>query len=371
MKFKIQREAILKPLQTVSGVVERKKTLEILSHILVILEGSQLSLIATDIEVELEGKAKVDSVIKGSKQSVITIPGRKFLDICRALPENSIIEITEDAGKIVVTSANSRFLMSSLSPSEFPRAPFQESLMEFAIPQSLLRSLINKTSFAIPQQDVRQYLNGLLLEVKDGSIQVLATDGHRLAISSVNAPVIDNSFAQVIIPRRGVLELGRLLNDSDEEALIGLNNNYIRVAGGDFIFTSKLISGKFPNYNKIIPKKGENVAIINRNDLKYALVRVGVLSNELMRSVRFVLRHGQLQLLANNPAREEAVDAIAVKYQGDNIDTIFNIGYLQDIVNVLEGEDVTIYLKDSESSVVIEEQNSQGYQSYVLMPITI
>jgi DNA polymerase-3 subunit beta len=363
----IKREALLKPMQLVAGVVERRQTLPILSHILVTLQDKDLTFLGTDLEVELCGLAHMEQAIE--KPIEITLPGKKFLDICRALPENSLLELTEYNGRITISSGKSRFVLTSLPTRDFPRTPLQAKALEFEITQGALRKLIEKTSFAIPQQDVRQYLNGLLIEVKNGSIQALATDGHRLAMNSISSSVVDNSFAQVIIPRKGVVELLRLLETSDEKVTVSFNNNFVRVKGKDFILTSKLINGKFPNYKKIIPKKGDKLVEINCNELKQALTRVGILSNELFRSARFQLHSNTLMLATNNPDQEEANEELLIDYQGENLNAIFNIGYFVDILNIVETEKITVSFKDSESGVVIEEINGRTNCLYVLMPI--
>ena len=367
MKFSIKREALLKPLQLVTGVVERRQTKPILSHLLLAAEGKLLTLIGTDTEVELHGLVHIDNPVKSGTQ--ITLPGKKFLDICRSLPENSTIELAEEKGRVTVSCGRSRFTMASLPPQDFPRAPEQNTVMNFEIKQSELRQLIEKTSFAIPQQDVRQYLNGLLFEVKDGAIQTLATDGHRLAVHSIPAPVVDSSFAQVIIPRKGVFELLRLLEDSDETVAVSFNDNLVHIKGGNFVLISKLISGKFPNYNKIIPKRGDKKVAINCNELKQSLTRVGILSNELFRSVHFKLNKNNLVLTTNNPDQEEAVEELSIDYKEENLDIIFNIGYFVDILNTVETENINIFLKKGDNGVVIEEDNSKPNCLYVLMPI--
>lgn len=367
MKLTIQREALLKPLQLATGVVVKRQTAPILSHILLLIRDDELAFVGTDFEVELLGLVKLNTQVKKIKE--LTLPGKKFLDICRALPENSILEITEDSGRVNITAGRSKFTLATLSAKDFPRTPEHEGIMEFTLPQNTLRSLIEKTSFAIPQQDVRQYLNGLLFEVKDGSIQALATDGHRLALSNVESPIVNNAFAQVIIPRKGVLELLRLLENTEEEVTISLNENFIRVKGSDFALTSKLISGKFPNYNKIIPKRGDKRVEISRDELKQALIRVGILSNEIFRSVRFQLRSGNLKLIANNPEQEEAVEELAVNYQGDSLDTVFNISYFLDALNAIDAENICISLQNSESGAIVEAVGAQHNCFYVLMPI--
>lgn len=367
IRLAIKRESILKPLQLAVCVVERRQTLPILSHILVTLQNKHITFIGTDLEVELCGLVNLEHQI--ATPAAFTLPGKKFLDICRALPENSVIELVADQGRITVSSGKSRFVLSSLPTKDFPRSPIQENELEFSISQSALRRLIEKTSFAIPQQDVRQYLNGLLVEVKDGLIQALATDGHRLAMNSIALLAVDNAFAQVIIPRKGILELLRLLEHSDEEVLISFNNNFVCVKGDGFVLTSKLINGKFPNYNKIIPKRGDKRVAINCEELKQALTRVGILSNELFRSAKFQLRPNTLILTTNNPDHEEAAEELAIDYQGEKLNTIFNISYFIDILNIAETKQISISFKDGESGVLIEEVDGNTNCLYVLMPI--
>lgn len=367
LKISIKREDLLKPLQLVTGVVERRQTKPILSHLLLTAENKLLTFIGTDMEVELHGLLRLEHAVKNPVQ--ITLPGKKFLDICRSLPEESIIELTEDNGRITIAGGRSRFVMTSLPAKEFPRSPEQKPVMQFEIKQDNLRKLIEKTSFAIPQQDVRQYLNGLLFEIKDGSLQTLATDGHRLAVHSIPAPIVDSSFAQVIIPRKGVFELLRLLENSNEEITISFNSNLIQIKGENFVLISKLISGKFPNYNKIIPKKGEKNVEINCNELKTALARVSILSNELFRSVHFKLRPGLLVLTTNNPDQEEAFEELPVDYKGENLDIIFNIGYFIDILNATRTEKINIFFTKGDAGVVVEDSDGKPNCLYVLMPI--
>lgn len=368
IKLVIKRESLLGPLQLVAGVVERRQTIPILSHVLLTMQDKDLTFIGTDLDVELCGLIHMEQAVEKSIE--ITLPGKKFLDICRTLPENSLLELTEDNGRITVSSGRSRFTFTSLPTKDFPRSPEQEKISEFKITQNALRKLIEKTSFAIPQQDVRQYLNGLLIVVKDGLIQTLATDGHRLAMSSITLPVIDNSFAQIIIPRKGIFELLRLLEPSDEEVIINFNNNFVRVKANDFVLTSKLINCKFPNYNKIIPKRGDKRAEIDCNELKQALTRVGILSNELFRSAKFQLHTNTLTLNTNNPNNEEAAEELFIDYQGDDLMSIFNIGYLIDILNVLETKKMSISFTNGESgAALIEEIDGNTNCLYVLMPI--
>jgi len=368
MQLSITRELLLQPLQMVIGAVERKQTMPILAYVLLNAHKTQLTFIGTDLEVELHGIVNIEQ--PPELHQPITIPGKKILDICRSLPDNSLIKLTEDNGRLTLVCGKSRFTMASLPAQEFPSLPKNPEVMNLEISQKELRTLIEKTSFAIPQQDVRQYLNGLLFEIRDGVIQTLATDGHRLAVHKINANPIDNSFAQVIIPRKAVFELLRLLENSEAAANISFNNNFVQVKSENFILVSKLISGKFPNYNKIIPKRGTQKIELDRNELKQTLTRVSILSNELFRSVSFKLSSGTLTLAANNTEQEEAIEELLVDYKGEDLNIIFNINYFIDILNIIETEKVAIFLKDGESGIIIEEVDDHPTNClFVLMPI--
>lgn len=368
MKVIIQREKLLRPLQLIAGVVERKQVTPILSHVLLIATAEQLQIIGTDTEVELRMTILLDS--QKVAPGTIAVSCRKLLDICRTLPDNSMLEIIEKNDRITINAERSKFNLATLPAHDFPNFPAQDNVMDFALAEKTLQNLLIKTAFAIPQQDLRQYLNGLLLEIKDGYIQVLATDGHRMALNKIELPTETNSTtAQVIIPRKGVVELMRLLGDSDTEVEIGLNSNSMRIQGRDFTFSTKLINGKFPNYNKIIPKRGDKNIKLNRQELKQALTRVGVLSSELFRSVHFQLRKNLLRLTANNYEQEEAVEELAINYVGEDLDTTFNINYLLDILNCVTVEEVNFSLKNGESGALIEEIAETNNCLYVVMPI--
>jgi len=366
----IKRESLLKPLQLVIGVVERRQTNPILSHLLFTSDGNNtFTVIGTDTEIELHGLITIASN-KNIPAGQLTIPGKKFLDICKSLPENSIVELKEDENnRVIITCGYSRFVLATLSPQEFPRVPVQNLLLNFEIEQIMLRKLIETTSFAIPQQDVRQYLNGLLFEMKDGYIQGLATDGHRLAIHSIKNSNIAEEFSQIIIPRKGVLELSRLLEKTQKKVAVSFNNHLIRIKNDNFVFISKLINGKFPNYNRIIPSKGDKKLVIDCEILKTALNRVNILSHELFHSVNFKIRNNSLALVTKNPNQEEAMEEINVDYEGQDLDIVFNISYLIDVLNVINTKTVTIFFKQGDTGIIIEESNSDPNCLHVLMPI--
>lgn len=369
MKFTINREALLKPLQLVAGVVERRQTLPVLSNVLMVVDGDQLSLTGTDLEVELVGRVALeDDAGKGE----ITVPARKLLDICKSLPENAMINVYQDDQRVKVKAGRSRFTVSTLPANEFPNIDEDTTgSISFTIDQSRLRYMIDRTGFAMAQQDVRYYLNGMLLEVRQNCLRVVATDGHRLAMCSVDADINQSERYQVIVPRKGILEMARLLIEGGERVHITLDANHIRAKTGDFIFTSKLVDGEFPDYERAIPKGGSNIIIGERQELRQAFQRASILSNEKYRGVRLILSDSQLKIVANNPEQEVAEEDLSLTYHGNSLDVGFNVSYLLDVLSVLSSESIKITLSDSNNSALFEESESGGDSTYVVMPMRL
>lgn len=369
MSIKLSRETLLKPLQMAAGVVERRQTLPILSNVLVSIGDQKITMTGTDLEVELVGMCELDSDVQ--KSLTTTLPGKKLMDICKALPENAAIELVEEADRIILKSGRSRFSLATLSPAEFPNVENIDSTMQFSIPQNQLLKLLQRTAFSMAQQDVRYYLNGMLLEIQDGNIRTVATDGHRLALYTLSAPVINNDILQVIIPRKAVMELMRLLQDADDEVDLLIGKNHIQVVGPNFTFTSKLIEGKFPDYDRVLPKDGDKEIVLDRNTLKQSLARISILSNEKFRGVHLQLRNGLLRLLANNPEQEEAEEEVAVEYEKEDIDIGFNVNYLIDILSSLATNTVKLVFSGPDSSILIEEPENNDDNTYVIMPMRL
>ena len=367
MKFTVSREALLKPLQLVAGVVERRQTLPVLANVLIILEGDQLSLTGTDLEVEIVGRVALESP---GTDGEITVPAKKLLDICKSLPDGSQIDFVVESQKATVKSGRSRFTLSSLPASEFPAVEQGENELNFACEQSEIKRLIERTSFAMAQQDVRYYLNGMLWEVRPGALRVVATDGHRLAMCTRPMNVEIAEPRQAILPRKGVIELSRLLTDSEDPVELVLGPNHIRALTTGFTFTSKLVDGKFPDYERVLPRGGDKLVLGDREALRQAFARAAILSNEKYRGVRFLLDEGQLTIVANNPEQEEAEEQVAVNYSGDSLEVGFNVSYLQDVANVLDSNDIKITLSDSNSSALLQEPEVDD-SAYVVMPMRL
>lgn len=366
MKTIINREDLLTPLQQVIGAVERRQTLPILGNVLLKSNSAGLTITATDLEIEMVSQVTSDT--EGDFQT--TIPARKLLDICKALPDKSDIEFNIEDGRVTLNSGRSRFALASLPAADFPGLDEIDEQQSFDIPQGQLKSLFDSTAFAMAQQDVRYYLNGILVEISPDLLKLVATDGHRLALSEYKSDINVSSAKQIIIPRKGVLELSRLLDNSDSPANVTLSQNHIRVKAGPLIFTSKLIDGKFPDYKRVIPVDGNRVMEVNREALKHSMNRIAILSNEKYRGIRLTLSAGNLSIQANNPDQEEAEEGITVTYSDADMEIGFNVTYLIDVLNVLDSENVFVKLKDANSSCIISDSEDSS-SLYVVMPMRL
>lgn len=368
MKFSVTREALLKPLQLVAGVVERRQTLPILSNVLIRLQGDKLSLTGTDLEVELVGQLTL--AVPG-QEGDITVPARKLLDICRSLPDSANIDFSVDGQKATLKSGKSRFTLSTLPAADFPSVESSPGALELVLEQAQLKRLIDRTAFSMAQQDVRYYLNGMLFELKPDHVRAVATDGHRLALCTCMVPTpAQNIPHHAILPRKGVMELLRLLGDGSGQLRLIFGSNHIRAFLPDFTFTSKLVDGKFPDYDRVLPKGGDKIIIGNRAELKQAFNRTAILSNEKYRGVRLILSNGTLTMVANNPEQEEAEEQVGVEYTGPALEIGFNIGYLAEVLGVLSEDKAKLTLSDANSSVLLEEAG-QGDSLYVVMPMRL
>ena len=366
MKTTIKREDLLGPLQQVIGAVERRQTLPILGNVLLKSTGGDITVTATDLEIEMVSNVAAE----GSEDFQTTIPARKLLDICKALPDGSSINFNIEENRVSLNSARSRFTLASLPARDFPGLDEIEEQLSFSIPQSQFKALFDKTSFAMAQQDVRYYLNGILLELSAGKIKLVATDGHRLALSEVELDTGVEEDRQLIIPRKAVLELARLLDASDSPAKSVLIQNHLRVEAGALVFTTKLIDGKFPDYQRVIPVDGNKTMEVDRETLKQSMSRIAILSNEKYRGIRLTLSNGNLSIQANNPDQEEAEEELQVEYDEADMEIGFNVTYLIDVLNVLNSEKVQIRLKDSNSSAIMSDSKDSS-SLYVVMPMRL
>ncbi len=367
MKFTVTRENLLKPLQLVAGVVERRQTLPVLANVLLVADGQRLSLTGTDLEVELVGQVELDQT---SEAGEITVPARKLLDIIKSLPDGSVIEFSVQDQRALVKAGRSRFTLSTLPANEFPNVEEGPGSLQFAVPQKGLRRLIDRTAFAMAQQDVRYYLNGMLLEVNQGALRSVTTDGHRLAMCTLDDALDIRDQHQVIVPRKGILELAKLLGEGDEPVQLTLGANHIRAQVADFTFTSKLVDGKFPDYERVLPRGGDKILIGDRQLLRQAFNRTAILSNEKYRGIRLQMSDNLLKIMANNPEQEQAEEEVSVDYNHDALEIGFNVSYLLDVLGALSGESVKMTLSDTNSSALVEELEESD-SIYVVMPMRL
>ena len=355
----------MKPLQTVVGVVERRQTMPILSNVLLSVQGNKLSVTATDLEVEMVAETEVEGGANGD----ITVPGRKLHDIFRALGDGSKVEIAQTGDRVSVKAGRSRFTLSTLRAADFPTIEEIGAKQTLRLNRADLRRLVEKTHFSMAQQDVRYYLNGMLLETERKRLRAVATDGHRLAMSEADLISPATRDEQLIVPRKGVLELSRLL-EGEGEVQLALGANHIRVDLDGIRLTSKLIDGRFPEYGRVVPSQPRNVLKADRNLLRQALQRTAILSNEKYRGVRLELSANSVVLQANNPEQEEAVESLEVEYAGDAMEIGFNVNYLLDALAAVDSDQVELGVSDANSSCLIREPGSDQTK-FVVMPMRL
>lgn len=365
MKIQIDRETLLTPLQTVMGVVGVKSNLPILSNVLLDIQKQKLTVTGTDTEVELMGEC-ISPI--ADTETRITLPGKKLMDIIRALPQAAPVELYYVDNKVTLTSGKSRFTLATLPATDFPEFKRVDTQFTLKIPQNKFRTLLLKTQFAIAQQDVRYYLNGLLLEINPDHMKAVATDGHRLAYASEEMATRCDNRLQIIIPRKAVIELIRLLEDKEEEIAIELGHHFINIAGRGFYFTSKLVEGRFPDYNRVVPKNNKTKILINRPFLQEALHRVAIVSGI---SARLEFNQNVLHVFANNIKIEDnAEDEVSIAYQDEPFSIAFNIQYLSDALANFSTEEIEMHCDGPDASTLLTEPGNDRIQ-YVIMPLRL
>jgi len=367
MHIIISKEALLKPLTLVSGAIERKHTLPILSNVLIETSLESVKMTGTDMEVELIASTSPDNVIQAG---AITVPAKKLFDICRSLPDGAEIEFKVEGHSAIVKSGKSRFSLSTLPASDYPNLEEWDTAEQIELTRHTIRALIESTHFSMANQDVRYYLNGMSFELESNIIRTVATDGHRLALAQQS---ITNGLAeqkQVIVPRKAVLEIIRLLEDDDAVIQLHIGANHIRISDQNFIFTTKLVDGRFPDYRRVLPQGGDKTIVADKTMLKDVFQRVSILSNEKFRGVRLNLSNGELLVSANNPEQEQAEESAVVDYAGDSLEIGFNVSYIIDVLNNIKTDTVKIMLADSNSSALIEGYDDAS-SLYVVMPMKL
>jgi DNA polymerase-3 subunit beta len=360
------RDAVLRPLQAVSGIVERRHTLPILANVLLEQKDGRLYVTATDLEMQITAH----SDLPGKEAQAVTVAARKLQDLLRALPDDALLNIDASGSKMTVRAGRSRFNLQTLPAADYPRIGLgKEQLQSLTLPQRDLRGLLRSVEFAMAQQDIRYYLNGMLLVVDESSLQAVATDGHRLAWSSIR---VDGAYQrqEVILPRKTVLELGKLLADADDPVTIDILAAQVRFRFANVELVSKVVDGKFPDYKRVIPTGHTKQIELARTQLLAALQRAAILSNEKFRGVRIVLAPETLKIICTNSEQEEAEEELEIVYSGEPLDIGFNITYLLDVLQNLGTDQVLLAFGDANSSALVAVRDRDDYK-YVVMPMRI
>lgn len=365
MKIEIARDDLLWPLQRVHSAVERRQSLPILGNVLVSYGPDGLSMTATDLQLELTASAEVACEEAGA----FTLPARKFLDIVRAVPEGAGVRLEPEESRVVIRAGRARFTLATLPAEEFPTLGDGQTGTAAGLGRETVRELLRKTQFAMAQQDVRYYLNGLLLELGDGTARAVATDGHRLALCE--QPFEGDETWQCILPRKAVTEWLRLLEHADEALALHLGQGQLTVAlSGRMRLTSKLVDGRFPDYAGVVPKAGDKVLTVDRGQLEATLRRAAIVSNEKFRGVRCSLAPGELTISSHNPEQEEAEESLDVDYDGAPVEIGFNVTYLLDVLSVLDSEAVRMTLTQPDASALLQGVD-EPHCTYVVMPMRL
>ena len=366
MKFIINREELLTPLQQIVSVIEKRQTMPILSNVLLVIEKDELVLTGTDLEIQIIAKINIATATAGA----ITVPARKFLDICRLLPSGAEIKFEQQEDKVKILSNRSRFSLSCLPAENYPEFAESQLEHEFFISAGKFKKALDKTLFCMANQDVRYYLNGLLLNISNSKLKLVASDGHRL---SIYEDVLDQATgyeARIILPRKGVLELSRLLDDPEAELKVEFSTNNIRIFIKHLIFSAKLVDSKYPDFGKVFQQDFFNKIHIKKQILKDALTRVAILSNEKFKGVTFDITAESLKISTHNPEHDEAEEELFIDYSGDPLTIAFNAQYLLDAIANLDSELAVLTIASNVSSCFIDEPNECGYK-FIVMPMRL
>lgn len=368
MHITIPRENLLAPLQWVNGVVQKKQTMPILSHVLLNAGDHHITMVGTDTEVQLKGIVELPQ--SAAQHGQVTVPSRKLLDICRSLPEESVLDLHYSKDTVYLRSGNSRFALATMNHEEFPTFHHDEQGFKLNLSQNQLRELLHRTSFAMAEEDVRHYLNGLLLEVEGRTIRAVATDGHRLAYDelTLTEPAPDN--ARIIIPYKAVSELSKALRDDDSPVECHITSTTIGVETDRFEFSSRLIDARYPDYRRVIPEVSDTVFNLERLPFKQAISRAAIMCPEKSRVIQLRLRENYLTVYANNGTQEEAEEVINMDYSGPDLDIGFNVNYLLDVLNVLQDERVQITVAENHNGILIQEPEDSN-ALYVVMAMQV
>lgn len=365
--LRLPRDTLFDSLRLVSGVVETAQILPILSHVKITAQGNTLTVTATDSEVELIAQASLPEPANFSA----TVSGRKLVDICRTLPSDAWLDLSVAERWLTLKTAQSRFQLTTMPCESFPQIELGAQTAQIQIPERELMFLLSRTSFAMGQQDVRYFLNGIQLTAEGEQARSVATDGHRLAMNTLSKLTLGEQSINVIIPRKGVIELTRLLNDQESAVNIVVTPNHLRVSGEKFTFTSNLLEGKYPDVQQLLPRGSDKQVVLSRDLLRQALQRAAILTSDKFRGVRFEFADNQLKVKATNTEQEQAEEVLVIEYSAEPLVIAFNINYLVDILSVVDTGAVVMALSTPENSVLITEHESLHDTAFVVMPLTI
>lgn len=366
MNITFERDALIRPLTYVTGVVERRQTLPVLSYVLVRSGETGVTLTGTDLETEVVVQCEANT----AGHVEMTLPARKLLDICRALPQGAKLDVRKDGNKAVLKAGRSRFTLLTLPSDDFPSIQTTQWDVTIGLDQQQLRRVLEETSFCMAQQDVRYYLNGLLLEFAGKVLRAVATDGHRMAVSEATLEGSVTEGRQAIVPRKAVIEMIRVLDESSGRVELMLSGNHLRVQSPGLVFTAKLIDGRYPDYTKVLPARQSKHLAVDREELRIALGRAAILSNEKFRGVRLGVGAQTLKIVAHNPEQEEAEEEVATDYVGEAMEVGFNVNYLIEATSALQSTQVVLGLNDPNSSCLIHSPDRE-YPRYVIMPMRL
>ena len=367
MDFYITKEEVVKSLNLTLGVVEKRQTLPILSNILLEVDESSLKLTATDLESEISTTSTVSNYKSGGKT---TAPARKLSDLCRLMPDLAEIHFFLDGDNLKIETESGKYNLSTLPSEDFPVFEIEDTQSQINISSQNLKNLITKTSFAMGNQDWRHYLNGLYMMIDDKVITTVATDAHRLAMATSSLNEASSESTSGIVPRKSINEIGKLVGDESENVVIQLGQTSIAANVSGTTFVSKLIEGKFPDYEQVIPSGESSLLVVDRKNFSESLSRVSVLSSEKYKGVRIITKKDSLNISANNPEKEQGEENLPCEYQGEEIDIAFNVNYLQEILSTIDSETIEINFFGSEKSCLITDPNSENLK-YVVMPLLI
>jgi DNA polymerase-3 subunit beta len=362
-----ERDALLKPLLAVTGIVERRHTLPILSNVLIEKKGGEVGFLATDLEIQITTSSP--EALPG-EDFRLTTSAKKFVDILRAIPASATVTLEKDDSRLTVKAGKSRFNLQTLPADDFPHLTINgEAQAKFSLAQKDLKRLLSQVQYAMAVQDIRYYLNGLLLQTDGEQVRLVATDGHRLALSMLSVPQA-LAKAEVILPRKTILELYKLLADSDELIDIEILANQVRFSFGSTVIISKVVDGKFPDFNRVVPLDNEKIFLLDRVTLLQALQRAAILANEKFRGVRLVIGPGRMSILCTNSEQEEAEEELEIAFQGGTLEIGFNINYLLDVLTNVPAETLQLAFGDANKSALFTIPDNPDFK-YIVMPMRI